>query len=192
MFRTRRIPLFALFALTWTLMAVALLSGCVTQSIHPLYDERTMVFEESLLGSWGDDEAVWSFSADGAGGYDLLHTDDEATIEASAHLVRLDDHLFLDVIIDELPEGSGELHEALLLPLHTVFRVGEIGDRLITSSLRWNWLEERLRDNPGEIAHTFVDDRALLTDDTEALQRFFRDHAADLGAWELAVVMERR
>jgi hypothetical protein len=173
-------------------MVAALASGCVTQSVHPLYDERTLVFDERLLGSWGDDDAVWSFTADGAGGYELLHSDPDGTIVAEAHLVRIDGSTFLDIYAPDLLADGSELREVLVLPLHTIFRVDELDDRLVTSSLGWNWTEDYLEDNPAEIAHTLVDDRVVLTDGTRALQRFFAAHAEDSEAWEEAVVMQRQ
>lgn len=192
MLRPWRFSLFTMFALTWSLMAVALLSGCVTQSIQPVYDDDTLLFDERLLGSWTDDEAVWTFTAERASGYRLEHRDPDVAINASAHLARLPGGTFLDIRIEEDPEDIGDLREVLVLPLHTVFRVDEIGDRLVTSSLSWKWLADYLEDHPDEIAHTVVDDRVVFTDTTAALQRFLTVHASDEDAWEQAVVMRRR
>jgi hypothetical protein len=40
---------------------VLLLSGCVS-SIHPFYDEKDVVFDSALLGTWTSiDKMLWSF-----------------------------------------------------------------------------------------------------------------------------------
>lgn len=173
------------------LLGLALLAGCITQSVQPLYSDDTVVFDERLVGSWVDDQATWSFSPDGAGGYRLLHGDDEGSIVGEAHLARIGDGLFLDIQVRELPEGSHELYSVLQLPLHALFRVDEIGDSLRTSVLAPRWLDDFLAANPDAIAHTYVDERAVFTGDTEALQRFLGAHAGDPQAWDEALVMRR-
>ncbi|MGD8328086.1 MAG: hypothetical protein PVJ49_01540 [Acidobacteriota bacterium] len=187
-----RISLYTLFALCWALMAMALLSGCLTQSISPLYDARTVVFEQRLQGSWAGDDASWSFSPDGTGGYRSLYTENGESIPATAHLARIDGRLYLDVYVDEMPEGAAEIYQWLFMPLHTLFRVDDLGDALHTSSLDYAWLEDYLEDHPDEIDYTVVDDRVVFTSGTAALQAFVAAHADDPEAWEEAIVMERR
>jgi hypothetical protein len=187
-----RISLYTLFALCWALMAMALLSGCLTQSISPLYDARTVVFDERLRGSWAGDDASWSFSPDGGGGYDSLYTENGESIPATAHLARIDGHLYLDVYVDEMPEGAVEIYQWLFLPLHTLLRVDDLGDALRTSSLDYVWLGKYLKDHPNEIDYMLVDDRVVFTSGTAAVQAFVAAHADDPEAWEEAIVMERQ
>lgn len=188
----RRISLYTLSALTWTLLALALLSGCVTQSIHPLYDDQTVVLDNRLVGSWSDGDAVWSFTADGADGYRMVHEADGNTIPASAHLARIDGRLYLDIYVDELPRRTDDLYKTLFLPLHMLFRVDGLDDTLRTSGLDYAWLEEYLDAHPDEIDYVVADDRVVFTDSTAALQAFVAAHADDAEAWEEAIVMERQ
>jgi len=52
---------------------VVLLGGCVpVVSLHPLFTEDNLVFEEKLLGTWVND-TTWEFARfDAAGGVDML------------------------------------------------------------------------------------------------------------------------
>jgi len=188
----RHISLYTLIALCWALLALALLSGCVTQSIRPLYDDETVVLDDRLIGSFSDGDAVWSFAADGDNGYRMVHAAEGRTIPATAHLARIDGRLYLDIYVDELPRSNDDLYEAVFLPLHTLFRVDELDDTLRTVSLDYAWLEDYLDDHPDEIDYFVADDRVVFTDSTAALQAFVAAHAADPDAWEEAIVMERQ
>lgn len=187
----RRGPRCMFPALAVSLLGLALLAGCITQSVHPLHSNDTLVLDERLVGSWTDDDAVWTFAADGSGGYRLEHRDGDGLIVAEAHLVRLGETLFLDLQARELPAAASELYGALQLPLHTLFRVDELGETLETSVLNPRWLEQYLTANPDAVAHTVIDDRVVFTAGTRELQRFFRAHAADPDAWDQAIDMRR-
>lgn len=191
MSRPRCDPRFMPTAPALALLGLALLAGCITQSIHPLHSSDTVVFDERLLGSWTDDDAVWTFTADGAGGYRLEHRDDDGLVVAEAQLVRLGETLFLDLQARELPAGASELYSALQLPLHTLFRVDELGESLKTSVFNPRWLEEHLAADPAAIAHTVADGRVVFTAGTEELQRFFHAHATTPGVWDQAIDMRR-
>ena len=65
-----------------TLLAGALLlTGCVTLSVNPLYDEATLIYEPGLIGVWGDPEGgdgdTWEFQPAGENTYRLLEWDAE-------------------------------------------------------------------------------------------------------------------
>ena len=94
-----------------SLAALLLLTGCVpVDSLNPLYTDKDLAFDESLLGSWvGPDngaEGVLEFIAhdqDGSKGYLLVMTDKDKESDSykkaiyRAHLVKLNDRPFLDV-----------------------------------------------------------------------------------------------
>ena len=85
------------------LLAV-LFGGCVpVMSLHPLFNEKDVVFDKKLLGTWVDDpnspETTWDFKwADGKeNAYRLIFTDKKGNKGLFiAHLVKLKDKLFLD------------------------------------------------------------------------------------------------
>jgi hypothetical protein len=94
-----------------SLAGLLLLTGCVpVDSLNPLYTDKDIAFDESLLGSWvGSDNGaggVLEFIAhdeDGSKGYLLVMTDknkESGTYKKAiyqVHLVKLNDRLFLDV-----------------------------------------------------------------------------------------------
>lgn len=173
---------------------LVMLSGCVTQSIHPLYDDRTLTFDERLVGAWTDGDARWAFTASGPRDYTLIHSDEDqgGTAQVDAHLANLGGHVFLDLYVEEVPEELNDLFEVLTLPLHTIFRVDELDDTLKLSTLRIHWIEQYLEEHPDAVPHTFVDGRAVLTGDTPSVKAFFAVHAADPDAWEDAIEMHRQ
>ena len=98
------------------LALLACLTGCVpVDSLNPLYTDKDVVFDESLLGSWvgpdtGDD-GVLEFMArdqDGKRSYLLVMTDKDKDSNGykktvyHANLVKLNEHLFLDVVQETL------------------------------------------------------------------------------------------
>ena len=106
------------------LLAV-LLGGCFpVVSLHPLFTEKDVVFDEKLLGTWvqegsmgtirkflGREEpkeptgTIWEFTRADANenAYRLIYSDKEEGRKGSfiAHLVKLKDKLFLDAFPDD-------------------------------------------------------------------------------------------
>jgi len=94
------------------LALLACLTGCVpVDSLNPLYTDKDVVFDESLLGSWvgtdNGEDGVLEFIArdqDGKKSYSLVMTEKDKDSNGykktvyHAHLVKLNEHLFLDVV----------------------------------------------------------------------------------------------
>ncbi len=90
---------------------ILFVQSCIP-SLHPLWTEDTLVFEEKLLGEWfqedSDGKFIWNFS----GGfdekknrpedYDLIYTENKSEARFDIHLVKLGDHLFFDIYPDDL------------------------------------------------------------------------------------------
>ena len=85
-------------------LLAAILGGCVP-SLHPLYTDKDLAFEEKLSGSWSDSEQIWKFEGDSEEkSYELIILDkDLKKGEFTAHLVKIDNMLFLDLF----PEKPG-------------------------------------------------------------------------------------
>lgn len=89
-----------------------LLTGCVpVDSLNPLYTDKDVAFDESLLGSWvGPDKGeeggleILARNQDGKKSYLLVMTDKDKDLKVFkktvyyAQLVKLNEHLFLDVV----------------------------------------------------------------------------------------------
>jgi hypothetical protein len=94
------------------LAGLLLLTGCVpVDSLNPLYTDKDLAFDESLLGSWvgpdNGEDGVLQFVArdeDGKKSYSLVMTEKDKDSDGykrtvyRAHLVKLNGHQFLDVI----------------------------------------------------------------------------------------------
>ena len=167
-----RLSYSALIFASWALLGLVLLTGCVPQSIHPIYDPGTLVFDEALLGAW-----------ENAAGEEVL--------EMEAHLAQIGEHRFMDLHIDRMPAELNELAAVFLQPVHTILRVDRVDDRLELSLLRDAWARRYLDEHPETIAHTVAEDRLLISAPTADLQRFYVDLTGVADAWEEAVDMDR-
>ena len=183
-----RLSFAALVALSWALLVLAVLSGCITQTVHPIYDSKTLTFDERLVGTWqSEGDGSWILGQGGPRTYELMWQTSEGNLEMEARLVQLGETRFLDIYCDDPPEGVSDLASIFMMPLHTILRVDEIDDELRLSAPKWSWIKDHLKENPGAIRHTFVDGRAVLTDDTVALQRFYSALPTDADVWEEVV-----
>jgi hypothetical protein len=94
------------------LAGLLLLTGCVpVDSLNPLYTDKDLAFDESLLGSWvGPDKGeeggleILAREKDGKRSYLLVMTDKDKDLKIfkktvyHAWLVKLNEHLFLDLV----------------------------------------------------------------------------------------------
>lgn len=184
---------------------MAIAAGCVpVVSLHPLFTEDTIVFEEKLLGTWADtDQSVtWEFTrlddelaeslsgklpADPNRFYHLEVTDRQGNKGVFlAGLVRLDGRLYLDVFADRFPSGEREAEAMKLvynafffIPAHTFVSVDLTDEQLTVRLTNDDKFEELLETEPDAVAHQVVDDRPILTAPTDELQSFIIERAGD-------------
>lgn len=163
-------------------LLAAVLGGCVpVMSLHPLYDEEDLLFDDKLLGTWVDDhndpDTIWQFSRpdESKKEYELVFTDKEGQKGIFvARLVKLKDKLFLDARPEQFPSGKQEMEEMALpynafffVPVHTFIKI----DCIEAVAAVKNCLpegEEVDEDTLEELSKDY--DRALklrLTDDDE-------------------------
>jgi len=101
------------------------IQSCIS-SIHPLWTQDKLVFEENLLGEWGQTDgnkiAYWHFSGgfdekkDMVSGYELIHREGNSEAKFEIHLVKLGEHLFFDIFPDDLENLKFE-NKTLAVPL---------------------------------------------------------------------------
>ncbi len=177
-------------------ISVLCYSCTVVQSLNPLYspDKKEVVFDESLLGTWGEegDKALIIFKRPGREMaefkekvYVLLFKEErgKAPAEFRAHLVKLGDYLFLDVYVDEdlfekyvSKDVAGGLYLSHLVPTHTFWNIRVEGDDLHLRALdpEWFWNNQ----DKLEIDAVYIDkksggeERIVLTANTPDLQKF--------------------
>lgn len=164
------------FRIASVLVLLFLLSGCVP-SLHPFYTEEDLIFESSLLGKWIEGEDTWHFEQVGEKGYSLTLTDSAGKSgEFDVYLLRVQDHLFLDLYPKEPQLEAVDLYKGLLLKVHTVLYVEQIEPELQLRALNPSWLVKYLEEQPDAVAHEKVEDGVLLTAQPKQLQAFLIRH----------------
>ena len=189
-------------------LLAAALCGCVpVASLHCLYTEADVIFEEKLLGTWVDDpnepDTTWEFTRidDPNNAYKLIFTDEEGRKGSFvAHLVKLKDKLFLDVFPGELPWEMEDPNKVdwpynafFLIPAHTFIKVESIEPQLKMRITQESKMEELFKESPNAIEHILIEDRLILTAKTKQLQEFILKYADDerLFGDEVALELKR-
>ena len=182
-----------------------LLGSCVP-SLHPLYTDKELVFDEKLLGSWGESDQVWEFKkGEKEKSYDLVTDEKGKKGEFTVYLVRIQDSakadkekesarqtlLFLDLYPKEPKLEANDFYKYHLLPVHTFLKIEQPGTSLKIRAMNPEKLQEMLKDKPDLIKHEVVEDRIVLTASTKQLQKFMLEHANDEGLFGDPTEMER-
>ena len=188
-------------------LLAALLGGCVpVMSLHSLYTKENVVFEEKLLGTWVDDpnspETTWEFNRieEPKNAYRLVLSDKDGQKGSFvAHLVKLENSLFLDVFPDEFPCDTEDPNKIdwlynvfFLVPVHTFIKIDSIGPQLKMRLTDDDKMEELLKEDPNAVKHMSIEDRLILTASTEELQAFVLKYADDSRVFPDEIVLNRR
>jgi len=200
-------------------LLAGLLGSCVPViSLHSLFTEENIVFDEKLLGTWVDDptspKGTWEFKrvADSAQkdwelpppkkpekAYKLLLSNEEgAKGSFFAHLVRLEGRLFLDVFPSQLPcaqldpKQDWVFNTAFLIPGHSFAVIDSIEPQL---KIRWtneDEMEKFLKEQPNALKHELVEDKIVLTASADELQKFVLKYADDKRIFPAEAVLTRK
>jgi len=188
-------------------MFAAIMSGCVpVLSLHPLYTEKDVISDKKLYGTWvsdsNDSKTTWEFKRtdEPKNAYKLIFTDEEEKKGSFvAHLVKLQDKLFLDIFPSELPWDPKDpnkmdwpYNSLFLIPAHTFVKVDAIEPKLKLRLTLESKMEELLKENPGAAEHTSVGDRLVLTGSTKKLQEFILKYADDQRVFTDPVILSRK
>jgi len=190
-------------------LLAAILGGCVpVMSLHPLYTEKDVVFEEKLLGIWVDDpngpKTIWEFRRpdEEEKGYKLIYTDEDGKKGSfSVHLVKLTERLFLDIYPDEFPCVDMEdpnktefaYNSLFLVPAHTFIKIDSIGPELIMRLTDDENMETLLKQDPNAVKfESLEEDKIVLTASTKELQAFVLKYADDERLFSKETVLSRK
>ena len=188
-------------------MLAVIAGGCVpVLSLHPLYTEKDVVLDQKLYGTWvtdsNDSKTTWEFKSidDPKNAYNLIFTDEDGRKGSFvAHMVKLQDKLFLDIFPSELPcepEDPNKMdwpyNSLFLIPAHTFIKVDSIEPQLKLRLTLESKMKELLKENPSAIEHTSVGDRLVLTDSTKKLQAFVLKYANDKRVFTDQVTLNRK
>jgi hypothetical protein len=192
-------------------LAMSLVS-CVA-SLLPLFEDRYLVWEPGLIGTWqgGDSGAdTWTFEKAGGNEYLLIQQQAEFDLgqgagqpskkvpgEAArfrARLGRLGGNLFLDLYPAD--EGNPSAHNdwlnAHLIPAHTLLRVWPGKDSLKLVFLDEDWVSKAIESGRINLAHVKTGQWLVLTAPTAELQAFIVKYSGDANAFPLSGVEELR
>jgi len=173
-------------------LLAALLGGCIPLSLHPLYTDKELLFEEKLLGTWAENGDKWEFEAGSdPNSYDLTVADEGGKGEFAAHLVKIDDMLFLDLFPTGLELEINEFLAMHLLPVHTFMKIEQIEPTLQMRMMDLEKMGDMLENDPNLVKHEIVEDRIVLTASPKELQQFMKEHADDEGLFGEPSDLER-
>ena len=182
----------------------ALLGGCIpVMSLHPLFTEETLVFEDKLLGTWVDDSNnIWEFKSPNEQEkiYKLIFVDNEGQKGLfDARLTKLENKLFLDVYPSEPPWDEEDPNKVewsfntlFFMPVHTFIKINGIEPELKLQLTDDDELKKLLKENPNAVEHTSTEDKFVLTASTEELQAFVVKYADDSRVFTAEVVLARK
>jgi len=175
-------------------LLAALLGGCIpVMSLHPLYTKEDVMFEEKLLGTWMDDpnnpETIWQFSNVNKQEkkYKFTFADKEGQKGLFvAHLVKLQNRLFMDVYPSEPPWNEEDPNKIewsyntlFFIPSHTFIKINGLRPKLKLQLTDDDELKKLLKENPNAIEHISTEDKLVLTASTQKLQAFVLKYADD-------------
>jgi hypothetical protein len=168
--------------------AAILLAACIP-SVNPFYTDKDVVFDPHLIGEWQEtgktnQPEVWKFEQATNNAYKLTVVEEGKSGEFSAHLFKLKQGQFLDLIPTDCnyATNQADLVGLSMFPGHLLMRVGQIEPELKLGVCNYEWLEKYLEKNPKTIAHHMEGGLIVLTADTGDLQKFILKH---LGTNEL-------
>lgn len=179
-----------LLTLGWLLT----ITSCV-QSLNPLYTEKDLVYDNSLVGVWIDKETgeTWAFSNGGKLEYKLLHTEEDGRSgEFSARLVRIEDTTFLDIVPVKTGFPQSDFYQSHLLTTHTFMHVVRNGSTVEIRVLELRWVKDLLADNPDAIPHETINGEILLTSQPKETQRFLLANLNTRGAFSQPFKLTRK
>jgi hypothetical protein len=191
-----------------TCAVAAVMLGCVP-SLQPLVtDEKELIFEPNLVGTWIKPDSRTSFKLEkgvakaadnsapttGEGGdkaYTITATDDDGNVaKLVGGLVRLDNTLFFNTtVLDSGVKGFTSCH---MLPVHLFTRITLDGDTLTYATLDAEWMKKQHAEKKLAIRHELVNDTVVLTASTPEIREFLRKNAGNPDAFQKPTELKRK
>ena len=186
------------------IVALALSAGCIPLSLNPIYDDDTLVYESRMEGRWLEEGETnhWTFAPGAVApgeerAYRVRVENDEDVAEYVGRLIRLGEHYFLDLYVEEYPRYPGLSEDLLgmqLVPAHAFFRIAFTDGGFQMFVLDPDWLEDRMDRGRLWAPHAPIeawDGYPVFTGSTKRMQRFLRKWAGHDEAWGDALVFTR-
>ncbi len=199
-------------------LLAGILGGCIpVMSLHPLYTEENLVFEEKLLGTWVDDSNnIWEFkdANEQEKMCKLIFVDNEDKKGSFvARLVKLENSLFLDVFPNQFPcKAEKQKHQLVedkimltvkvspkwhyntffFVPFHSFIKINSIKPHLKMQLTDDEGMGKLLAEDPNAVKHEIVDGTLVLTASTKELQAFVLKYADDSRLFTDEIIYSRK
>lgn len=173
------------FGLLIAILALLVLPGCWTTSLHALYenDDPHLTYDPAMIGTWqADAESPVVITGDSKGGdYTLEYRDEDGRYVYEGRLVQLGSYRFLDVVPTASYGASGNNQEVEpgYFPMHSILRVTLENDSLALTAPDDTRLCTAAQENKLTVGDC-VDGNFVFTARTAVLQGFLLEHADDL------------
>jgi len=147
-------------------------SACLVVSLQPAYDDSSLTWDPTLVGTWKTDEDETALDIEAAEWHSykvVLHSAHD-TFTLTGHLTQVGDRTLLDL----MPQAGVDA-AALLLPVHAVFRVERTADGLTIAALDYDQLRQRVL--KGDLPNAVIDERknVVLTGDTSQFRAWLKE-----------------
>lgn len=172
-------------------LAVTFAPGCLVVSLSPVYQDDTIGWDATLLGSWqdADDKSSIEIERGEWKSYRIKYVHPIETGTLTGYLTAIGDDKFLDVM-----PARGEDRGSFLVPVHAVLRLRLEGDRLELTPLSYDWMNERLRAGTRIAGLNVVLDQkenALVVSSTTTLRGWLRKQLKDGPVFGASAVFTR-
>jgi hypothetical protein len=177
------------------LTIVVLIGGCAARSFFPLFNEKEVVFNPSLVGTWAVEgtKDTYTFQRSAHKSYEVIYYQDKHsttrgkealgdTAVFMGQLGQLGNNWFLDL----LPEWKtleshlrNDTYNFHWVPIHTFSRVWLQGDTLRITTLEGDWLKKMIENDSLKIPHLQIGDEIFLSAPTKDLQQLVLTFAED-------------
>jgi len=152
-------------------LAAVMSSGCLVLSLQPAYDDKSIVFEESLLGNWtnAEDQLQATIERGEWRSYKVAYTDHSTTKTFQGNLTAIGATRLLD-----LTESRGADPGPYLVPVHGLYRIELTAGTLTAAPLDYSWFTRAMAQKTiGRLTASFDDRRnAVIASTTADLRRW--------------------
>jgi hypothetical protein len=150
-------------------------SGCLVLSLHPVYDDTSIVYDEGLLGAWRNEEdrALVTIRPAEWRSYTITYQDATEEEALTGYLTTIGGERFLDVA----PQ-RGRDRGPFLVPAHGLFRLRQSGDTITVEALNYDWFSKILASRRPGLPPAAVDERenVVVTVPTPRLRAWVLQH----------------
>ncbi len=157
-------------------LVACLSSGCLVISLQPVYDDASLIMDETLTGTWQSAEQGATVVVERGEwkAYRVSYTARTTSYALVGYLTRIGDLSVFDLT----PEHGVEAGP-LLIPAHGICRIQRDGDTLSISPLDYDWFTAARGGKKLAGLDYALDGRQnlLITTKTEALRAWLLAHA---------------